>query len=457
MLPPAILLLWGGAGFLSRGGIASKLHPALFVSLSFLAGSGITGICGLVFIAVGCRILNPAITTILLLTGVFGLRDWIVRIKNWSCPRFSAWPIVLSVLLCIAAMKPIAETQILPLLGWDSRIIWGYKAKVLLEEGTIRVPAFEDPYRVHLQPAYPVLVPILQAYFAGFGPAGDDRLFKPPIALFGIAALVLMFGFLRQRGMTTGVSLFGATLLAYLPTWASALDVSLVEIVSASFNVAAAGLFARWIDRDDTFSAGFIFFFASLSSLSKPEGSLILFLLACMMIASRRGTRPTLRGFISFGYSIPFLVSLVGLSCWFLLKRHLPFDSSMDYDGLLIARQFELGLPRIIGICGEMAKLILMPTYWGLLFPLFLIAAFRAKKGRGWLSFLVFSFLCLIIPAFILSSWQPVQAHIRIAFPRIVLQIAPIAVIVVSEWCGGLLDRGDRERRMAPEDNPTAP
>ena len=92
MLPPAILLLWGGAGFLSRGGIASKLHPALFVSLSFLAGSGITGICGLVFIAVGCRILNPAITTILLLTGVFGLRDWIVRIKNWSCPRFSAWP-----------------------------------------------------------------------------------------------------------------------------------------------------------------------------------------------------------------------------------------------------------------------------------------------------------------------------------------------------------------------------
>ena len=437
---PALLLLWGGAGLLCAGGLARRLNLAEFLSLSLLTGMGTVGLWGLLIMAIGQRFGIVTASVILLGVGCFGIREWQARYRTWRrTPRLSVLAALFTLLLATAVVKPLLEVHWLPLLGWDSRIIWGYKAKVILEEGTVRVPAFEDPYRVHLQPGYPVLIPIVQAYCGGFGATRDDRDFKVPIALANLAAIVLFAGALRRRTVSMAACIGGACLLGYLPAWASALEVSLPEVVSGAFNLAAAILLVRWFSEGDSVMASWTILFAALSGLCKGEG--VVFLSAClglMLICAIRMGRARSR--LSTAATLATALALVGLASWKSLELHLPVVCTMDYWGLFVSGQWSVTWGKLCLIATEFAKSVLSPYSWGLLFPLYALALLRTPREHRLLGLLILAYVLAFVPAFVLSSWDPLETHIRIALPRILLQVAPIAALSVAEtlaaWLG---------------------
>ncbi|MEW6363621.1 MAG: hypothetical protein AB1714_03165 [Acidobacteriota bacterium] len=431
---PALLLLWGGTGLLCAGGLARRLNLAELLSLSLMAGMGTVGVWGLLIMGAGLRFGILTASAILLAVGCFGIPQWRRRWRTRQRPhRLGPVAAVFAVLFTAAAVKPLLEVHWLPLLGWDSRITWGYKAKVILEEGTVRVPAFEDPYRVHLQPAYPVLVPIVQAYCAGFDVTRNDGDFKIPIALANLAAIMLLAGTLRRRTDSTAACFGGACLLGYLPAWASAIEVSLPEVVSGACNLAAAVLLARWFSERDSLVASWAVLFAAMSGLSKGEG--MIFLFACvglLLISAIRMGR--VRPALSTG-SLPIALALIGLAGWKSLELHLPVVCTMDYWGLFVSGQWSVSWAKLCLIAREYASAAVSPYSWGLLFPLYALALVRSTREQRLLGLVVLTYVAALVPAFVLSSWNPLDAHIRIAFPRILLQVAPIAALNVAEVC----------------------
>jgi len=434
LLFPSLLFVWCGAGLLSTARIASRSHPSEFVALSYLSGAGICGIMSLLLMAAGVRMSVPLLTGGMLLAGAAGIPEWRAWMRTVRRPRCSLAATGIFLLLLPAAVKPVLETQLLPLVGWDTRIIWGFKAKVIQEEGTIAVAAFEDPYRVHLHPAYPVLVPVLQAYSAGFGPASGDRSYRAVVAVGALAALLLVYGHLRRTGSSSTISLLATALLAYLPLWSSALDVVLLECLLGAIALAAGVMLLRlWREGDMAFLA-LGFFFCTLLVLSKHEGVVLLCVWALLagtwlLSASRRRLKK------AAVQSIPPAVSFLGLFAWWSLARGLPVVSTDDYVGFLVAGQFAQNLRELGAILFETAREIVSWRHWGLLLPLLCIAVLSRKETGSRVVFLLIAlYSAAFVPVFVISPWRLVAAHVRIAYPRILLIVAPLAVAVVGEW-----------------------
>lgn len=449
----AILLVWAGAGALSAGRLAHRLNMIEFLCLAFLAGAGIVGVWALLLMASGSSSWMATVPLVLLFSGILGAREWRRRLNAIRWPEVPTRSmLVVAILLSVAAVKTLAEAQFLPLSGWDSRIIWGFKAKAIGTEGTVLSPTFMDPYRIHLHPAYPMLVPIVQAYFASLGPAGDDRMYKAAVALFGLAGPLLVFGFLnRGAAPSTRGAAIGAVLLALLPLWVSGLEVSLPEILPACFNLAAAGLFMRWMSERDPCLHAWGLHFALLSALCKEEGLVfaVLFLAAsAVRIAAVRDAR----GKPSPSDLLPVAFVAVGIGSWLGLSHHIPIVSTEDYAGILQGGDWTLTWGKVFLITREFVRALFNTSYWGLLPMLAILstASLRATSPelRRWryLTVLIGCYLLLFVPVFVLSPWVLLDRHIRLALPRIALQVAPIGCLVVGQAAGAWIEEW-RERK----------
>ncbi|MBI2840784.1 MAG: hypothetical protein HYX75_20900 [Acidobacteria bacterium] len=432
LLAAVLILAWGGAGALVAGGLARRLGAAEFFGLSTLAGASLVITWSLLMMTFHLPFAILSSVGVLLIAGLAGYGEWRDRLSRIAAHRPVRAEIILALLLLPAAAKVFAEVQLLPLTGWDSRIIWGFKAKVLSAEGTVLAPAFTDPYRIHLHPKYPIGVPILQSYFAAIGPADDDRMFKAPIALFGLVAPILLWGVMRRSAGGGFPAVLGPALLTYLPLWVSALEVSLPEVVSGCLQLAAAGLFLRWTDDGDIFWAAWGMLFAVQSALCKQEGMVFLIIYGILVFVHfLRKTAPhPPAGSIAL---VPATIAVCGALSWIALSRHLPIVSTVDYAGIVLNGEWTCSAGKLTLILLELGAIIASPSSWGFLFPLAAAAAVTLDGRLMWLTLLIAAYALAFVPVFVLSPWQPLEPHIRIALPRILLQIAPLAVLLIGE------------------------
>lgn len=432
LLAAVLILAWGGAGMLAAGGLARRLGAAELFGLSTLAGASLVIAWSLLMMAFHLPFGILSSVGVLLLAGLAGYTEWRGRLARIGAYRPARAEIILALLLLPAATKVLAEVQLLPLTGWDSRIIWGFKAKVLSTEGSVLSPAFTDPYRIHLHPKYPIGVPVLQAYFAALGPADDDRTFKAPIAVFGLVAPILLWGVMRRSARGGFPAVLGPALLAYLPLWVSALEVSLPEVVSGCLCLAAAGLLVRWLDDGDLCWAAWGMLFAVQSALCKQEGMVFLLIYGILVFARLLPRTPPYPSAGTIAV-LPVAVGICGALSWIALSRYLPIVSTVDYAGIMLNGEWTCSAGKLALIFRELGAIAVSPASWGFLFPLAALAAVTSSGRLMWLAFLIAAYVLAFVPVFVLSPWQPLEPHIGIALPRILLQIAPVVVLLIGE------------------------
>ncbi|HEX7976117.1 MAG TPA: hypothetical protein VF498_17040 [Anaerolineales bacterium] len=83
------------------------------------------------------------------------------------------------------------------------------------------------------------------------------------------------------------------------------------------------------------------------------------------------------------------------------------------------------------------------PASWGLLWGLFLLAALNPRRlttGEGYLLVSVLAYIGLMSGAFLFSAWQPFTLHIESALQRLLLHVAPAALLFVSARMGEIDD-----------------
>ncbi|GEM_PF-1177438 len=91
--------------------------------------------------------------------GVF--RGWRRSLAAWEKASYSVrFSFLATVVILLSTAVPAATGG---LWGYDARAIHGLKAKVLAEQGTLNEADFRDVHRLHFQPDYPLLVPIIES------------------------------------------------------------------------------------------------------------------------------------------------------------------------------------------------------------------------------------------------------------------------------------------------------
>ena len=235
---------------------------------------------------------------------------------GFSVPRVLL--VAVLVLLFVSQAYYAANT---PLSAMDAMGFWGYSAKAIFFDGTVRTPAVVEPLRGHPHPRYPLLVPLAQDWVHFLRGRYDDSAVKLVFVGFYVALVGVVFGAARQRwGRTAGM--VAAFLVATIPVLRAdgfGAAFALADIPLAFFIAAALLSWLRWMDEGQMGDLVLAFVFAALGAWTKNEGLAALTLLTVLVVAEavshRRRVGPVV-GAVAVGWAlvVPWLLFQGGLA-----------------------------------------------------------------------------------------------------------------------------------------------
>jgi hypothetical protein len=124
---------------------------------------------------------------------------WLRHPETWACLLFSA---VL-----------VRHMSIWPIIGWDGRSIWLYRAKQLAYNGFLTIADAVNPENFFSHMEYPLLFPSWLAHFATAGPV-REREIAVGTMLLQLALLACLWWLARRRlGRWVGAAFVGAVLV----------------------------------------------------------------------------------------------------------------------------------------------------------------------------------------------------------------------------------------------------
>ena len=256
------------------------------------------------------------------------------------------WSKPIGILLAAMAALAVAATLALPINEFDPIYHWGYRAKVLLYEGTPLNEAItgilaEDGYgRLVTHPNYPFGVPILEAWTAHWG-GWSDRWVQLPLAFWSACLPMLVAFALRARSKqaaTLGALAAASTPILYsfdfladgwdqLPMAGLSSDLTLgggADLAVMAMVGLAAALWVRAFQADCRRGAMCAGLALGGAVMMKNEGLALagVAVLALILSCAFPPRRPRL--------SLPFLaVAVISITPWLGLRAQLP---SIDED-----------------------------------------------------------------------------------------------------------------------------
>ena len=360
-------------------------------------------------------------------------------------------------LICALATAGMMRALGEPMHHWDERFQWAYKAKILLNDGGVGGPSFQEADRPHLHRRYPLLLPALEAHTARLS-AGftQERAVKGLFPLFFIGLLLTLHGALRQRlpGTSSWIPL---ALCAALPPFhlatriqggpihtgfadmpVAALAIALALCLLPGRTAAGQSLRPAW---------GAAGLFAGLLLAIKPEG--VAFMGAAAVVTAitllQPAMRPTRR-------QILLAALAVGLCCAAVLALHISvptagtvgYTGDENYLGRLTPAALAAGLTTNLPVA--VAAMAAAPfsarwAFFGLL-PVFALVAALVQRRSGGGSHLLLLLIILPLAADLLAitvTGSEVRWHLAVALDRLWLQVAPLVILMAGGQLGRLV------------------
>ncbi|MDD5593270.1 MAG: glycosyltransferase family 39 protein [Candidatus Margulisbacteria bacterium] len=337
---------------------------------------------------------------------------------------------------------------IFPMNYWDSRAIWGTKAKMLFYDGTVFSSGFMDIQRVQAHFRYPLLFPVAQAFiYFSLGQA-DDWAIMLFIGLFFPLLLSFLFDLARLYLRDREKALAAAALLAVLPVFfvsdgaahSGYADTPLALLYCLSF-----GLTLLWKKNRQLSFLILSAFLSGLLLLTKNEGIILLLLNLGLILWPEKftlnGLSRNLPNIIR-GTLIYSAILLIVIVPWALLVRHLAND--LDVNGLLSLNVNNLAgawpkLPGIISYTTRafigLEKNVLGMTFsWAGLWLIFLVMSiisiiYRFSKCLQ-LSAVVLADFIMITAMFALMQIKT-EAYMLGSISRIYLPITSVVALQI--------------------------
>ena len=362
--------------------------------------------------------------------------------------RWSGLELLLVLALVLFFLSQAYYAVTTPLSAMDAMGFWGYSAKAIFLDGTVRSPAIVDPLREHPHPRYPLLVPLAQDWVHLVRGRYDDRTVKLLFVGFYLSLVGVAFAAAR-RWWGLRVGLVTAVLVAGVPALRAdgyGAAFALADIPLAALLVSALWCWLRWMEarRGRDLLLASIFF--GLAAWTKNEGLAALALFT-VLAGTEMMTRGRLRG--------PALAALAAgwllIAPWLLVRAGLPVGDE-NYPAHLRPSVFVAQAGRLPTIGWAWVRELAEVSRWSILWLLAAVAGLVAVRERMrpgcWLVAFGLGQLALYTVVYVVAPWE-VSELLDLTVTRVLLAVLPAAVLLCvlvlpGQW--GLRSAGEPAR-----------
>ncbi|MFQ5612115.1 MAG: hypothetical protein ACE5H9_08275, partial [Anaerolineae bacterium] len=422
---------------------------ALRIGLAWVFGCGL--VSWAVFIGLWAGLsLTAAVTVLSVAGGVLWLLSAVLDRRTSHTPALalaagssvqtasetSPWTVVFALVILIQIGLVALAAWASPLTDWDAWLNWASKANVIFIDQRLSAGAYNDPARLPTNLDYPLLLPLVEAWFYTW----LGRIHEPVIGLiswlFYGSLLLLFYQAARELGPPP-VALGFTALLATVPRLERMGHNGMADVPLAAL-VLSAFLLLHY-DRSRRSPSGLsrrivaLALAAGLMPWLKTEGWLWLALAgAVWLIGLGRDVRGNRLG---GGQALAALAVYGGVAlalggAWQLF---LAVQGTQRFTFFpLTPATFAANAWRLPWIAGAMLRRLLNP-FWNFIW-LFAGLTLLARRGRaltgpaGWLIVPVAGYVIGVSLSFVFSRFDPYLAHLNNSAERLVLQAAPLAL-----------------------------
>jgi len=346
-----------------------------------------------------------------------------------SIPLSPVWLILLSLQVIFITWQTLAVS-----VHSDGLMIWEFKARLaFLNGGVIPIDYFSDPSRTWSHQDYPLMIPMLETWIYQWIGDCNQTLVKVLFPFFYLAAVLLLISGDHRLKAEAWRGAVAAFLMGFVPA------LTLVQGGAASgwgdFPLAVIYL-AAVIYLLDFLQSGVrssLWICALLSAglpWTKNEGIILWgFLMLAMVVI---GWIYKIRALL-LAACVPGLAVIGGWKC-FVLSVHAP--RLKDFIPVSFESIFA-NMDCVMVIALSAPKQILDFERWSLLWPCTMIAFLflsRMRRNREilfffWLIFVPVIVFCGVYP---FSSWPDYRLHFVTSFPRLLIDIALVALFAIG-------------------------
>ncbi|MCI0620578.1 MAG: hypothetical protein L0387_02725 [Acidobacteria bacterium] len=449
----AALVLVLAAGYLTLRALAGE-RPSLqsleLWSLAFGGGTGVLSLgmfylayCGILLSSLNVLIFAAGLLAVLAILQVLKFRSRRMRQVSRPVLQFTRkaaqpnhpfspveWVTLAVVGFCFLIVFADACSQ--PLLSFDARAIWAFKAKVLYFEQGIYNEAFLDAERLHAKTRYPQLIPLAETFIARVSGSFNERAFKLLFPCYFVS-LVLLVGWELRREFSRRHALLATSFFAALPVftiYANGGGASgYADLPLAFYCTALTTRLFRWLQDGSACALRVAVLLACLTAFTKTEGLALVFVTFSVTAFA---------GLFLFGRSLRSLrpliaavsAALICLTPWFIYKAQLPIVDE-DFVRLLTPEKIASGLDRLPYILRSLGKeFFLKPHLWSLLWISAVALLLRSPKNTIRFSLVVFLWIpifytVLLCVIFMVIPWR-LEELFPVALTRLMMHVAPL-------------------------------
>lgn len=352
------------------------------------------------------------------------------RTDSTQSTESSRWTHVLLVVLAVELLA-LTAASLRSGLGFDAVFNFEIKARLAFENavrGQIPLAYFGDESIAWSHPRYPLLVPFAEFWVYAWLGRVDQAFAKILFPLYYVALVCVTGGTVRRiagsaAALLTVIALGTLPAMTVIPGASS--GYAEIPLAAALVGAVCCALIAvRTGDRHMVWMAGYL---SATVVWTKAEGivlSMCLGLAGAALIGRK---------------ALPLIVMPLAVFVPWLVFQHLYGVPEKDFPSLspLVALSH---LDRAGTIAQLVVRELVTPGHWGMLWPAFAVlwladlsrrstAGAKADEASSMLAALVIVPLCVYPAIYLFSSWSDVEGHVRTSFIRLLVPIAPIALI----------------------------
>jgi hypothetical protein len=318
-------------------------------------------------------------------------------------------------------------------LGWDALVTWEFKARAAaLNSGSMPLAYYMEMGARWSHPEYPLLLPLAEAWLFDWAGLADEGLVRWLFYLYDAALLAGMYVLGTRLSGSKWNGILAMLLLFLVPQLIisdGAGTTGWADYVVALGYAMAAGYLVLAFERRTSESFGLVGVLCAALVWTKQEGA---FLWVCLVLATVVFAQANHRKQATALVAVPALVVLVA---WRIFLQALGVPGSPDYLPVNPSTFWTHvnRLPELLGwTAGQMRAL----GVWGLLWPALAFSTILPARGRLRqhlvLTVLVIAPLVPDVMVFVFSAWTPYLSHVESALPRLMEQVAPLAVLAIA-------------------------
>ena len=307
------------------------------------------------------------------------------------------------------------------------------KARTIFLESSISPAVYGDPSRTVTHLDYPLMVPLIEAWFYGWLGVPDDRLVGMVAVLFYLALTGVCYTAVRRQGGTREFALGASVVVASIPHLAGLSGFVFADVPLAAFATIAAVYLVEWLDSGRPDRLAIAALAAGLMSWTKREGLVLVAVLCLVALLVARGTR---RAWLGVG-ALSFASMLLSGPWWAFVAWNGIANS--DYLPVTMAT-FHANFVRLPSI-GWRAFTTLLSPAWNFVWPLCVLCGLLGRRatlpakdssrGRAinLLPLTAFFYVGLMSLGYVFSAFVPYQQHVANSLYRLTVHVVPLPVL----------------------------